>query len=44
MRFVKVVREDEGLGVKEEVKEMKISVEIKGKCEVIEGRIDEKEM
>lgn len=41
MRFVPVVRADEGLGVPAAVTALTIRVEINGACAVIEGGIDE---
>ncbi|AAN33748.1 MULTISPECIES: IS66-like element accessory protein TnpA [Brucella] len=41
MRFVPVVRADEGLGVPAAVTALTIRVEINGTCAVIEGGIDE---
>ncbi|MCH1756479.1 hypothetical protein [Brucella abortus] len=41
MRFVPVVRADEGLGVPAAVTALTIRVEINGTCAVIEGSIDE---
>jgi hypothetical protein len=41
MRFVPVVRADEGLGGPAEVTALTIRVEINGACAVIEGGIDE---